>query len=66
VLAALEAGHHLTSAPEAAQLALFEPEPPDPIVEELRALDVDGLTPRQAQAALADLADRSRRRGRGA
>jgi DNA mismatch repair protein MutS len=34
------------------QKELFAP-PPDPIVEALRALDVDGLSPREALALLA-------------
>jgi DNA mismatch repair protein MutS len=36
------------------QRELFE-EPPDPVVEELRRLDLDGITPLQALQALAAL-----------
>jgi DNA mismatch repair protein MutS len=42
------------------QKELFAP-PPDPIVEELRGLDLDGLTPRQALEMLASWQQRSRR-----
>jgi DNA mismatch repair protein MutS len=35
------------------QKELFAP-PPDPIVEQVRALDLDGITPRQALELLAD------------
>ena len=62
VLRALEAGHRVATVPSPAdQLALFAPAE-DPLVAELRALDVDGLTPRDALALLADL---QRRAGKG-
>ncbi|MEK6768270.1 MAG: DNA mismatch repair protein MutS [Gemmatimonadota bacterium] len=60
VLGTLEAGHRVTAAPESRdQLALFTP-PEDPLVSELKALDVDGLTPREALARLAALQARAR------
>jgi len=40
------------------QKDLFAP-PPHPVVDELRKLDVDGLTPRQALDALAKLKERA-------
>ncbi len=55
VLRSLEAGHRVAAAPSPAdQLALFTPAE-DPVVAELKALDVDGLTPREALARLAEL-----------
>jgi DNA mismatch repair protein MutS len=61
VLRSLEAGHRVAAAPSPAdQLALFAPAE-DPLVAELRALDVDGLTPRDALATLADLQRRARK-----
>ncbi len=65
VLRSLEAGHRVTTAAASSpadQLALFAPAE-DPVVAELRALDVDGLTPREALATLADL-QRKAREGR--
>ncbi len=60
VLATLEAGHRVAAAPAARdQLALFSPTE-DPLRAELRALDVDGLTPREAQAKLGELQERAR------
>ena len=60
VLHALEAGHRVAAAPSPAdQLALFAPTE-DPLVAELRALDVDGLSPRDALARLAELQQRAR------
>jgi len=54
---------HLVSAhdrrrPGPRQKELFAP-PPDPIVEELRALDVDGLSPRDALSLLAKWQERA-------
>ncbi len=60
VLATLEAGHHLAQPQAAPQLALFAPSGPDPLVAELADLDLDGLTPREALAKLADLQARAR------
>ena len=55
VLRSLEAGHRVAATPSPAdQLALFAP-PESPVVAELRAMDLDGLTPREALARLADL-----------
>ncbi len=60
VLRTLEAGHRVAAAPSPAdQLALFAPAE-NPVVAELKALDVDGLTPREALEKLADLQRRSR------
>jgi DNA mismatch repair protein MutS len=59
VLRSLEAGHRVASTPSPAdQLALFAPVE-DPVLAELRALDLDGLTPREALARLADLQRRA-------
>ncbi len=61
VLRALEAGHRVATVPSPAdQLALFAPAE-DPVVAELRALDLDGLTPREALAMLADLQRRAQK-----
>ncbi len=50
----LDAGKH---APKVQQLSLFAP-PPDPVVEELKKLDVDRLTPMEALQKLSDLRNR--------
>ncbi len=60
VLATLEADHRVAAAPAPKdQLALFAPAE-DPLLGELRELDLDGLTPREALARLADLQARAR------
>jgi DNA mismatch repair protein MutS len=60
VLRSLEAGHRMAATPTPAdQLALFAPAE-DPVLADLRALDVDGLTPRDALARLAELQRRAR------
>jgi len=60
ILIALERGQRAVSpAAPADQLALFPPAE-HPVVEELRALDVDGLTPRQALDALVRLQARAK------
>ncbi len=60
ILQSLERGHRMAApAAPADQLALF-PTAEHPVVEELRALDVDGLTPRQALDALARLQARAK------
>jgi DNA mismatch repair protein MutS len=60
VLRTLEAGHRVAAAPSPAdQLALFAPAE-DPVLTDLKALDVDGLTPRQALERLAELQRRAR------
>lgn len=46
--------------PQDVQLGLFAPAEPDPLREELKALDVDGLTPLEALNRLADLVRRAR------
>ncbi len=61
VLKTLEAGHRVAAASTPAdQLALFTPTD-DPVLADLRALDVDGLTPRDALSRLADLQRRARK-----
>ncbi len=61
VLRSLEAGHRVATTPTPAdQLALFAPAE-DPVLADLRALDVDGLTPRDALSRLADLQRRARK-----
>jgi DNA mismatch repair protein MutS len=60
VLRTLEAGHRVAAAPsQADQLALFAPQE-DPVLADLKALDLDGLTPREALQRLADLQRRAR------
>jgi DNA mismatch repair protein MutS len=60
VLRSLEAGHRVATTPSPAdQLALFAT-PESPLLAELKALDVDGLTPREALARLAELQRRAR------
>ena len=55
VLGTLEAGHRVAAQPlPADQLALFA-SPESPVVAALKALDLDGVTPREALAKLADL-----------
>ena len=55
VLGTLEAGHRVAAAPVPAdQLALFA-SPESPLIGALKALDLDGLTPREALATLAEL-----------
>jgi DNA mismatch repair protein MutS len=49
------------SRPPADQLALFASSAPDPIVERLRGLDADTLTPLQALTLLAELSAKARR-----
>jgi DNA mismatch repair protein MutS len=66
VLKLLESGHLVASTsrgPRAAdpQLALFAPSAPHPVIEMLRALEVDDLTPRQALDRLAELVEEVRR-----
>jgi DNA mismatch repair protein MutS len=65
VLGTLEGEHRVVpGAPPApqdpGQLALFgEPAPPDPMLEELRAIDVNALTPLEALNRLAELKRRA-------
>jgi len=59
VLRALERGRHVAAHPvPEGQLGLF-PAPEHPVLADLRALDVDGLSPRQALDVLARLKARS-------
>jgi DNA mismatch repair protein MutS len=51
----LEGGGHNRSEPAPAQADLFSAAAPHPVVEALEALDVDGLTPRQALETLYEL-----------
>jgi DNA mismatch repair protein MutS len=61
VLRSLETGHRMAAAPSPAdQLALFAPAD-DPVLADLKALDVDGLTPREALERLAELQRRARK-----
>ena len=61
VLRTLEAGHRVVATRSPAdQLALFAPAE-DPVLADLKALDVDGLTPRQALERLADLQRRAKK-----
>jgi DNA mismatch repair protein MutS len=61
VLRSLEAGHRVAGAPlPADQLALFAAAE-DPVLADLRALDVDGLAPREALTRLAELQQRARK-----
>ncbi len=60
VLATLEAGHRVDPTPGPRdQLALFS-SAEDPLLAEIKALDLDGLTPRDALSRLADLQARAR------
>jgi DNA mismatch repair protein MutS len=60
VLRSLEAGHRVATTPSPAdQLALFATLE-SPLLAELKALDVDGLTPREALVRLAELQRRAR------
>ena len=61
VLQLLEAGHHVahqasppTRPPDAAQLGLFNPAPPHPLIAELDRLDVNALSPLEAPNRLAE------------
>jgi len=63
ILAMLEAGHHVAGRkppppPDAAQLPLFEADD-HPLLDELRALDPDRMTPLEALARLAELKRRA-------
>jgi len=65
VLTTLEGEHRVVPgtpgpAPDPEQLGLFVPAAPDPTLQELRALDVDQLTPLEALNRLAELQRRAR------
>ena len=49
---------------DAGQLALFGEAPPDPVVDDLKALDLDTLTPLEALNRLAELQRRAQGAGR--
>ena len=53
-------GEPKAQTPRDVQLGLFAPPPPDPVVEALRALDVNNLTPLDALNALAALQRQAR------
>jgi DNA mismatch repair protein MutS len=60
VLRSLETGHRVAATPSPAdQLGLFAA-PESPVLTELKGLDVDGLTPREALARLAELQRRAK------
>jgi DNA mismatch repair protein MutS len=66
ILGTLEGDHRVVPGPppegprDPGQLALFtDPPPPDPMVEELRLIDVNALTPLEALNRLADLQRRA-------
>ncbi|HWP36451.1 MAG TPA: DNA mismatch repair protein MutS [Gemmatimonadales bacterium] len=66
ILALLESGHHVAGAapppaPDASQLALFDAG--HPVLEDLRAIDPDSLTPLEALNRLAELRRRARELG---
>ncbi|MBI3981357.1 MAG: DNA mismatch repair protein MutS [Gemmatimonadetes bacterium] len=66
ILALLESGHHVAGAvpppaPDAGQLALFEAG--HPVLEDLRAIEPDSLTPLEALNRLAELRRRARELG---
>ncbi len=59
----LEAGQHTAPTPPTPQLGLFEAPPeaspaPHPVIEQLQALDINNLTPRQALDVLYDLQEK--------
>jgi DNA mismatch repair protein MutS len=68
VLRLLEGGHLVQAKKEAGsrkqeaveQFALFEPSKPHPVVEKLKEIDVDDLTPRQALDLLGRLVEEAR------
>jgi DNA mismatch repair protein MutS len=69
VLATLEGEHRVVPGaplppPDPGQLTLFAPEPaPHPVLEEIRALDLDAMTPLEALNRLAELQRRAEKRG---
>jgi DNA mismatch repair protein MutS len=72
ILGTLEGEHRMVpGAPpplnrDAGQLALFADAPPDPVMTDLRALDLDALTPLEALNRLAELQRRAQGAGRPA
>jgi DNA mismatch repair protein MutS len=68
VLKTLEGDHRVAEGPVAAdpdpgQLPLFLEAPPDPVMADLKALDVNAMTPLEAMNRLADLQRRAGGRG---
>jgi DNA mismatch repair protein MutS len=64
ILRTLERGRRVAAPAEPAdQLALFAAAAEHPLLAELRTLDVDGLTPREALEALARLVERAKAQG---
>jgi DNA mismatch repair protein MutS len=65
ILGTLEGEHRMVPGPPPAvsrdpgQLALFDAQQPDPMVEELKSLDLDSLTPLEALNRLADFQRRA-------
>ncbi|HYD52430.1 MAG TPA: DNA mismatch repair protein MutS, partial [Gemmatimonadaceae bacterium] len=57
------ARHASRATPDAQQLGLFAAPPPHPVVERLKAVDVNALTPLQALTLLAELATEAGREG---
>jgi DNA mismatch repair protein MutS len=62
ILGTLEAGHRVEPAPGPKDQLAFFATAADPVIEELAALDLDGLTPREALGRLAGLQDKARGR----
>jgi DNA mismatch repair protein MutS len=67
LLETLEGEHRVVpgsppAPPDPGQLPLFHSAEPDPVVEDLRALDVDRLTPLEALNRLSELQHRARKR----
>jgi DNA mismatch repair protein MutS len=65
ILSLLESGHHVAGAeppppPDERQLALFDME--DPILQQLKSLDIDGMTPMEALNQLAEFKRRAEER----
>jgi DNA mismatch repair protein MutS len=69
ILGTLEGEHRMVPGPppgerDAGQLPLFTDTPPDPVVDDLKALDLDALTPLEALNRLAELQRRAHGAGR--
>jgi DNA mismatch repair protein MutS len=70
ILGTLEGEHRMVPGPppplerDAGQLALFADARPDPVMTDLRALDLDALTPLEALNRLAELQRRAQGTGR--
>ena len=55
------AAHRIARPASHDQLALFTPSAPDPVVERLKAVDPNTLTPLQALALLAELIEQAKK-----